>query len=457
MTNFTKALSDSDRRYAFHPVTRLAEHAETGGRVWLEGRGVHLQDMERAWSIDGFSGLWCVNAGYGQTRIVDAITRQLEKLPYGTSFFSYANEPSILLAERLAEITPESVTRSFFTLGGSDAVDTALKLIRNYFISRGEPDRINVIALQRGYHGASFLGAGVTGLAAYHQPFGLPFAFQHHIPSHYMYRNPAGDDPKAVIEKSVEDLNRKIDELGEHTVAAFFCEPIQGSGGVIVPPSGWLHAMQDLCRRRGVLFVIDEVITGFGRTGPMFASELENLMPDALILAKGLTSAYVPMGACVVSEDIFQTIMDGAGRDAYFTHGFTYSGHPVAAAAALAAIDIYESELLDNVRKVAPAFLQRLHSLRNDPLVGDTRGVGLLGAAELVADKEARTPFSPELRLDRVVAGAASRHKVIFRTFTDGTLGFAPALCISEEEINVLFDRVELVLDDVRRHLRGGT
>src|SRR4249920_2443939 len=323
-----EALVALDRAHLVHPVASWRQHEQRGPRVLASARGAWLTDDLGHQLLDGFAGLWCVNVGYGQDSVVQAATRQLRTLPYATGYFDFASEPAIRLAAKLAEITPASLTRVYLTLGGSEAVDAAVRFIVQYWNAVGRPHKKQFISLERGYHGSSSTGAGLTALPVFHRGFDLPLPTQHYIPSPNPYRHAQGQDPQALIASSVASLRAKVAELGAENVAAFFCEPIQGSGGVIVPPAGWLKAMHEVARELGILFVVDEVITGFGRTGPMFACQAEGVEPDLMILAKGLTSGYVPMGATMLSEQIYAGIADGAAEGVPIGHGATYSGHP---------------------------------------------------------------------------------------------------------------------------------
>jgi adenosylmethionine-8-amino-7-oxononanoate aminotransferase len=417
--------------------------------ILTEARGSRLVDASGRELLDGFAGLWCVNVGYGQESVVRAATEQLRALPYATGYFDFASEPAIRLAAKLAEITPPSLTRAYLTLGGSEAVDAAVRFIVQYWNAVGRPSKKHFIAIERGYHGSSSTGAGLTALPVFHRGFDLPLPTQHYIPSPNPYRHAQGGDAQAVIASSVAALRAKVAELGAENVAAFFCEPIQGSGGVIVPPVGWLKAMREAARELDILFVVDEVITGFGRTGTMFACEAEGVEPDLMTLAKGLTSGYVPMGATMLSEKVYAGIADGAPAGAPVGHGATYSGHPVAAAVALEVLRLYtEGGVLANAQRVAPHFATALDALRAHPLVGDARCRGLLGALELVSNKASKRGFDAALGLPDRLFAAAYRHGVVFRCFGDGILGFAPALTFSEGDVEELFARVKRVLDE---------
>jgi adenosylmethionine-8-amino-7-oxononanoate aminotransferase len=458
-----KSLVESDRQHLIHPVVSYRAHEARGVTVLDSADGVFLRDIEGKQLLDAFSGLWCVNTGYGHASIVEAAAKQMAKLPYATGYFHFGSEPAIELAAKLVELAPASLQHVYFTLGGSDAVDSALRFITHYYNATGRPSKKHCIALQRGYHGSSSIGAGLTALPPFHRNFDLPLPNQHHIPSPYAYRNDYADDA-ALIAASVQALEAKVAELGADNVAAFFCEPIQGSGGVIVPPAGWLKAMRDACRKLGILFVADEVITGFGRTGPLFACQGEGVEPDLMTVAKGLTAGYAPMGAVLMSDAVYRGIADGADASAVIGHGHTYSAHPVSAAIGLEVMRLYhEGGLLANGHAQAPRFAQGLDALLDHPLVGDSRHRGLLGALELVADKDSKRSFDVSLKLPDRIAAAAYGNGLVFRAFGDNILGFAPALCYTQANFDMLFERLTKTLDDVlaqsdvRDALKGGS
>lgn len=443
-----ESLIEADRKHLIHPVINYRAHEARGVTVLDSARGPFLRDAEGNELLDAFSGLWCVNVGYGQDSIVKVATEQMTKLPYATTYFHFGSAPAIELAEKLVELSPASLQHVYFTLGGSDAVDSALRFITHYFNAIGKPTKKQYIALQRGYHGSSSVGAGLTALPAFHRNFDLPLPNQHHLPSPYAYRNDFADD-QALIAASVAALEAKVAELGAENVAAFFCEPIQGSGGVVVPPFGWLKAMREACRKLDILFVADEVITGFGRTGPLFACQAEDVQPDLMTVAKGLTSGYAPMGAVLMSDAIYQGIANG-DANAIVGHGHTYSAHPVSAAIGLEVMRLYhEGGLLANGQAQAPRFASGLDALLDHPLVGDSRHRGLLGALELVSNKDSKQGFDPALKLSDRIAAAAYRNRLIFRAFGDNILGFAPALCYTAEDFEMMFARLKKTLDDV--------
>ena len=443
-------LNDLDRAHLIHPVAAWRKHEERGVTVLESGRGAFLRDDRGNELLDGFSGLWCVNIGYGHESVVQAGAEQMRKLPYATGYFDFGSEPAIRLAAKLIQIAPASLQHVYLTLGGSEAIDAAARLITNYYNVTGRPSKKHFISLERGYHGSSSVGAGLTALPVFHRGFDLPRPTQHYIASPYPYRSPLGSDPQAVIAASVASLRAKVAEVGAGNVAAFFCEPIQGSGGVIVPPRGWLKAIAAACRELDILLLVDEVITGFGRTGPMFACDAEGVEPDMMTIAKGLTSGYAPMGALLMSDAVYAGIADGNPSGAPIGHGATYSAHPVSAAIALEVLRIYEEGgMLAHAQRLAPLFAQGLDALVSHPLVGEARCRGHLGALELVSDKSRKHGFDPALGLPDLIAETGYRNGLIFRSFADHILGFAPALCFSEDEFAQLFERLKKTLDDV--------
>ena len=442
----SNSLVELDRAHLIHPVSSWRGHEARGVKVLRSAEGASVTDAEGRTLLDGFAGLWCVNAGYGHESVVQAAADQMRQLAYATGYFDLGAEAPIRLAAALAERAPGDLDHVYFTLGGSDAVDSSIRFVRYYWHTRGLPERDQFISVEQGYHGSTSMGSGLTALPAFHEGFGVPYSFQHKISSHYLYRNPVGNDPAAVIAASVSELRAKIEAIGPERVAAFYVEPIQGSGGILVPPPGWLKAMRDVCLEYGVIFIADEVITGFGRTGPLFACEEEGIVPDLMTVAKGLTSGYVPMGAVFMSDRFYQTIAEGAGIKAV-GHGFTYSAHPVSAAVALEVLKLYEGGLLENGRRMGARLQAGLASLAGHPLVGDVRGRGMLAAVELVCDKEKKTPLPASINPSIRLFDRAWEQGLIVRAFGTGVLGYAPPLCCTDAEIDAIVDRTKSILD----------
>ncbi|TDT99234.1 adenosylmethionine-8-amino-7-oxononanoate aminotransferase [Azorhizobium sp. AG788] len=442
----SNSLVELDRAHLVHPVASYRGHERAGVRVLKSAKGATVTDATGHSMIDGFAGLWCVNAGYGIESIVEAAAKQMRELPYATGYFSLGSESAIRLAAELADRAPGDLNHVYFTLGGSDAVDSTVRFIRYYQHARGTPQKDQFMSLASGYHGSSTVGAGLTALPLFHAGFGLPFDWQHKIPSHYAYRNPVGSDPAAIIAASVAALRAKVEEIGPDRVAAFYAEPIQGSGGVLVPPDGWMKAMREVCRELDILFVADEVITGFGRTGPLFACTDEGIVPDLMTTAKGLTSGYVPMGAVFLSDHVYNTIADGAG-EAAVGHGYTYSAHPVSAAVGLEVLRLYEAGLLENGRRAGARLMAGLRSLSDHPLVGDVRGRGMLAAIELVTDKARKTPLPAAADPSHRIFDRAWDNGLVIRAFATGILGYAPPLCCTDADIDGIIERTRMTLD----------
>lgn len=458
----SNSLIELDRAHLVHPVASYRGHEKAGVRVLKSAKGAIVTDASGHQLVDGFAGLWCVNAGYGHESIVEAAANQMRELPYATGYFSLGSEPAIRLAAELAERAPGDLNHVYFTLGGSDAVDSTVRFVRYYWNALGQPQRDQFISIEQGYHGSSTVGAGLTALPAFHAGFSLPFDWQHKIPSHYAYRNPVGTEPAAIIAASLAALDAKIAAVGgPERVAAFYAEPIQGSGGVLVPPKGWMKAMRERCAELGILFIADEVITGFGRTGPLFACSDDDIVPDFMTTAKGLTSGYVPMGAVFMSDRVYNVIADGAGASAV-GHGYTYSAHPVSAAVGLAVLKLYEDGgLLENGRRAGARLMVGLESLRDHPLVGDVRGRGMLAAVELVTDKAAKTLLPAAAEPAKRIFDRAWTNGLVIRAFGNGVLGYAPPLCCTDADIDAIIERTRKTLDqtledaDVRAAMHG--
>ncbi len=450
--NTLSELLTADRDHWIHPVVNWQAHEKRGAHVWQSADRVYLTDTEGHQVLDGFSGLWCVNVGYGHESVVNAATEQLRRLPYATGYFHFGSEPAIRLAQRLAAHAPEGLSRVFFTQGGSDAVDTAVRLTQYYFNLTGQPEKKHFIAVQRGYHGASSTGSGLTALPVFHQHFDVPLPTQHHVSAPYCYRHPAGPNPAAVLESFIAELRAKIEELGgARKVAAFICEPVIGSGGVIFPPQGYLSAVRALCNEYQMLMIADEVITGFGRTGPMFACLDEGVSPDMMTIAKGLTSGYIPMGATLLQDRLYREIAERSPGASPIGHGQTYSGHPVAAAVANAVLDLYEGGLLVNGQTVGRYFETSLRRLSSHRLVGEVRVRGMLGAIELVVNKTSREKPPAVLAFGQRVLACALRNGLVFRAFSDDILGFAPPLNFTTHDVDTLVLRLEQSLDEAAR------
>jgi len=441
-TTTPEVLQQLDARYHLHPFTNHDELHAIGTHILERGDGVFLYDAKGRKLLDGLAGLWCVNVGYSCTEIVEAVTEQMRRLPYYPSFFNSTTEPTIRLAEKLAALAPARLKHTIFSNSGSEANETALKLIRAYHKLRGRQGKTKIITREFAYHGVTLATTSMTGLPGCYQPFDLPLPGFIHVPGPNAYAANRENDAVAYGQWCLAETERVILREKAETIAAIFAEPIQGAGGVIVPPAGYLKGLRDLARKHDILFVADEVITGFGRLGAWFASELWELDPDFMILAKGLTSGYVPLGATMVSDKIADTLV----HSGYLAHGFTYSGHPTSCAAALANIGVIERDnLVGRVREdLGPYFQAKLQSFAGHPAVGEVRGFGLIGALELLP-REGKAALTPKTMLGIKGASLARREGVIVRGIRD-LIALAPPLIITREQIDQLFSGVERAL-----------
>lgn len=431
------SLAQADLAHFFHPQTNLAAHAAAGPLVIDRGTGVYLWDDAGNRYLDGMAGLWCVGLGYGEVRLADAARRQMEQLSYMHSFAGRAHEPGIRLAERLAALAPEGLTRVFFASSGSEANDTAVKLAWYLWNARGEPKRKRILARNRAYHGVTQASASLTGLPMLHGGFDLPLSFAHHLTApHFVQQGWPHEDEAEFARRLARELEATIAELGAETIAAFIAEPVIGAGGVIFPPQGYFDAIQPILKRHGILLIVDEVITGFGRLGTLWGAQHYGLAPDILTCAKMLTSGYQPLSAVLLREDLYQEIAAESGVRGGFGHGFTWSAHPVAAAVALETLALYaERDILGHVATVAPRFQRRLALLGQNPLVREARGLGLLGGLEMREGADA-------LRLQ----AAAQKEGLFVRAVGGDTVAICPPLVITGAEADELFDRLAQAL-----------
>ena len=432
------ALQEADRLSHLHPFTSAAEHAEATPRMIVGGEGIRVRDSSGKEYVDAMAGLWCVNAGYGRREIVDAIAAQARRLPYYHTFAGIANEPSARLAERLAAVAPGDVSKVFFGTSGSEANDTQVKIVRHYHNVLGKPEKKKIIARHGAYHGSTVAGASMSGMPHMHDGFDLPEAGYLHVKSPHFWRHaPPGMTEPDFSSSLADDLEACIAREGADTVAAFIVEPVQGAAGVITPPQGYFEAIVPVLRRHEVLLIADEVICGFGRLGAWWGSHVYPLEPDLVSTAKGLTSGYVPMSACLISDRVWSVLREGSSRYGPFAHGYTYSGHPVAAAAALANLDIIEREgLVQNAAEVGRYLQSRLREAVSDhPLVGEVRGVGLIAGVELVADRGTKRPFDASRTVAKRLHELLLEEGVICRPLFN-TLAFSPPLVVTKGDVD---------------------
>ncbi len=442
-----------DKAHGFHPFTALREHEANGPLMIVEGRGCQLTASDGATYLDAMAGLWCVNIGYGSEEMAEAIAAQCRRLSYYHSFSSMANDVSTMLAARLVEMAPAPMSRVFFGNSGSDANDTQMKMVWYYNNVLGRPERKKIISRLRGYHGVTIATAGLTGLDNLHDGFDVPLPMIRHVRApHRLWEAEPGTSDAELSARLARELEELIVAEGPETVAAFIAEPIQAAGGVIVPPAGYFEAIGAVLRRYDILLIADEVVCGFGRLGRMWGSEVFGLEPDLITVAKGITSAYVPLSACLVSGKVWEVLADGGSRYGVFGHGYTYSAHPLAAAAALTNLDIIErDDLVGQAAKRGEQLQRRLREVfAEHPNVGEVRGEGLIGAVELVEQRDPARRFDPARRVGARLALAARRHGVITRALpASDSVAFSPPFVVTEPELDEMVEGVRHGLDDV--------
>jgi len=426
----------SDLQHLIHPLTDHSVLPQAGPLVIAEGHDCELVTEDGRRLIDGMAGLWTVNVGHGRRELVEAAAKQLRSLPYLSTFGGVSSPPAIELAERIAELAPAGMSGVFLASGGSEANETAIKFARRHWVRSGQPGKSIVLAHERGYHGLAGVTTTATRLTPYHAEFGLGAPDIFEVAAPYTYRCAAGTpcEPQSCPVCTGEHLEQRIAELGADRIAAVIVEPVFGSGGVIVPPPGYLRRLREICDRHQLLLIVDEVITGFGRTGAWFACEHEGVVPDLLTFAKGVTSGYVPLGGVIVSDAIWDELRDSTSSPGVLMHGFTYSGHPVACAVALANIATIEREgLLGRVRELSETMEGLLAPLREHPEIGEVRQAGLMVGIELVAEKETRERWPVQAARGRKAAVEARERGLLTRSLLDDILCLAPPFTISEE------------------------
>lgn len=433
------------------PFSDFKQLKEVGPRIITHAKGVYLWDSEGHKILDGMAGLWCVAIGYGRDELAEAASKQMRELPYYNLFFMTAHPPVLELSKAIAEIAPEGMNHVFFTGSGSEGNDTMLRMVRHYWAIKGQPNKKTIISRKNGYHGSTVAGASLGGMTYMHEQGDLPIPGITHIPQPYWFGEGGDMSPEEFGIWAANQLEEKILELGVDNVGAFIAEPIQGAGGVIVPPATYWPRIKEILAKYDILFVADEVICGFGRTGEWFGSDFYGLKPDMMTIAKGLTSGYIPMGGLIVRDEVVAVLNEGGD----FNHGFTYSGHPVAAAVALENIRILrEEKIVEKVHaETAPYLQKRLRELNDHPLVGEVRGVGMLGAIELVQDKATRKRYEGR-GVGMICRQFCFDNGLIMRAVGD-TMIISPPLVISKYEIDELVTKARKCLDLTLETLQG--
>jgi L-2,4-diaminobutyrate transaminase len=460
MTINVAEISKLDRASVLHPFTQLADFASgrIGDPTIVEtGKGIRIQDATGKEFIDGFAGLYCVNVGYGRTEVAEAIARQAYRLAYYHSYAAHTTDELAILSDRLVRMAPGKMSKVFYGMSGSDANETNAKLVWYYNNLRGKPKKKKIISRERGYHGCSVISGSMTGMSFYHDYMDLPVpGIIHTGVPHYYWGAEPGETEEAFSARRAAELDALIEREGADTVGALIAEPVLGTGGITPPPAGYWPAIQAVLKKHDVLLIADEVITGFGRTGSMFGSQRYGIEPDLITIAKGLTSGYFPLSGSIVGEKIYQVMEEAAPRIGAFSHGYTYSGHPIGAAAANAVLDIVEEENLPgNAQQVGEYFQKRLTStFAQMPIVGEVRGVGLMGAIEFVADRERKTRFDVGLKVGARVSKAARDRGLIARAMPhDDILGFAPPLVTTRKEVDEIVEIAEAAVREVMDEL----
>jgi len=442
----------ADAAHHLHPFSDHKSLHQGRVRIITGGAGVYLTDDAGNRILDGMAGLWCVAVGYGRPELVESARRQMTALPFYNTFFKTATQPVIALADRLTAMAPGDLNHAFFACSGSEAVDTALRMARTYWITKGRPDKRVIIGREYGYHGSTTLGAAAGGMVDMHRQGAALPDFAHVMPP-YWYGYGGQMSPEEFGLYAAKQVEDKIREIGADNVAAFIGEPIQGAGGVIIPPETYWPEIQRVCRENDILLIADEVITGFGRTGRMFGCETFGITPDLMTLAKGITSGYIPLSAVLVGDRVADVLINQTGE---FYHGFTYSGHPVACAVALANLDILEGEGLAARAAASGATLRAklAEALADLPIVGEIRGIGLIGAIELTADKRSRRFFEKRGRVGTICRDHCFANDLVMRAVRD-TMVFSPPLTITDAEIDELVARAARAIAATQADLRS--
>ncbi|WP_028601795.1 aminotransferase [Ottowia thiooxydans] len=447
-------IQKKDIAHHIHAQTNLALHEKLGPTVMVRGEGCYTFDDKGRQFLDAMSGMWSATLGYSETRLIEAAERQLRKLPYQQNFAHRTSEPATELAARLVQMAPVPMSKVVFSCSGSEAVDTAMKLAWYYWAGIGQPQRRKMLTRKRSYHGTTIGAASLTGLPHMHKDFALPIPGMVQLTCPHFYREGLPGETEAdFVKRLAAELETTIVQEGPETIAAFFAEPVMGTGGVVVAPDGYFSAIQKILKKYDILLVADEVICGFGRTGNMWGSQTMGMQPDMITCAKGLSASYLPISALLINERVYDAMRSQSEKIGIFGHGYTYGGHPVPAAVALEALDIYEERQLPaNAKRMGDRLMLGLQSMSGHPLVGEVRGKGLMAAIELVQNKTTKAPFDPSVKAGMLVGKAAEAQGVVVRPLGD-TICIAPPLIVSEEEIDRIVETLRHGLNEAERAL----
>ena len=445
----TKQWQDIDTAHHLHPFTDYKSLAKEGTNVIVKADGAHLTNTDDKQFLDAMSGLWCVNVGYGRKNLAEVAYKQMQELPYYNSFFKTATAPSIELAQQLAEIAPNDLNHAFFSSSGSEANDTVVRMVRRYWDLKGKPKKKTFISREYAYHGSTMTGVSLGGMTAMHAQGGMMPGFEHVMPP-YWYKYGEDMSPEEFGIYTANKIEEKINEIGAENIAAFIGEPIQGAGGVIIPPDSYWPRVQEICKQYDILLVVDEVICGFGRTGEWFGSDTYNIKPDIITMAKGISSGYIPLSGIMVGDRVTETLVDEGGE---FYHGYTYSGHPVACAVAIENIKIIREEnLIENSRKTSVYLRERMNEIADHPLVGEVRMKSFIGAVELVKDKDKREMFEETGVVGGICRDYCIENGLVMRAVRDGMI-FCPPLIFNNNHIDELVEKLKKSLDQTHAHI----
>ena len=448
--------SEQEKRYFINPYTNLKDIRKSGSLKIEKGKGIYVYDDNNNRYIEGLAGLWCVALGFNNKRLIEAANRQLKQLPNYHSFTGKVPLTTLKLSEALVKITPKSLTKVLYANSGSESNDTAIKMAWYYQNALGKTKKKKIISRYRGYHGVTIMSGSLTGMEYAHKGFDMPRNFVIHTDSPHYYRDSLnGESSKEFVNRLLKNLESLILKEGADNIAAMILEPVQGAGGVIIPPENYLRGVQALLKKYNILLIVDEVICGFGRTGKMFGCDTFKIIPDMMVTAKGLSSGYVPISALLINEKIYETISEFSSYNNLFGHGFTYSGHPLAAAVALETIKIFKDEnIIGHVNEMSDKFRSRMELLNEYSIVGNTRSIGLIGGIELVQNKKNRVYFDKKIGIGSLVVKNAQKNGLIVRALQGDIIAVCPPLIISSKEIDILFNMLKKCLKDTEMELK---
>ena len=442
--------AEQEKKYFINPYTNLKEIRKFGSLTIKKGKGIYVYDENNNKYIEGLAGLWCVALGFNNKRLIKAANKQFKQLPYYHSFTGKVPLTTLQLSEELVKISPKSLTKVLYANSGSESNDTAIKMAWYYQNALGKTKKKKIISRYRGYHGVTIMSGSLTGMEYAHKGFDMPRDFVLHTDSPHYYKDALNQESSnRFVNRLLKNLEDLIIKEGSENIAAMILEPIQGAGGVIIPPDNYLKGVQKLLKKNGILLIVDEVICGFGRTGKMFGCDTFKIKPDMMVIAKGLSSGYVPISALLINDEIHGAISDFSSINKVFGHGFTYSGHPVAAAVALETIKIFEDEnMIGHVQQISEKFNTKMEQLIDHSIVGNARSIGLIGAIELVKNKKSKTYFDPKIAIGTRIVKNAQRNGLIVRVLQGDIVALCPPLIINGKELDILFKKFNKSIED---------